>query len=189
MKEDVTNQEHLHFFRKLHQLQPLWAQVRRQIVDTQRLAQQLASHPLVNCLNLEKDMNDCMPQRVRFLDDELNRVGRLLEDTKNLIGLAELEEGKASRDVATSARRVAILAFIYTPLQLVSGILSMDMYQVDSPGLPDRFSLWMYISIGLTFITLVGYICYAQRARIFTCVRRTLPRRTGGGKTQGDDIV
>ena len=136
---------------------------------------EIAYHPLVKSLELEATLEACMPVRVHFLKNELNRVKHLLDETRDLISMAGLEEGKANRDVATSARSVAVVAFIYTPLQLVASILSMGVDQGDSPGIV--LQLWLLISLGFSILTLSGWMCYTYRSRIVACASWMISKR------------
>jgi Mg2+ and Co2+ transporter CorA len=134
INEHLTTQAQLSYTRELHQILPLWAQVRRRLVAAKDLAEQMVEHPFFRSINGLDDthvVRSLLSKRLKILDDQIGRCNELAEQTNVLISLifniatlqdtkAAVEESKAANTLASSIRRVTMLTFIYLPLTLAS---------------------------------------------------------------------
>ncbi|OCT54865.1 hypothetical protein CLCR_02911 [Cladophialophora carrionii] len=145
--EDLSPTDQLRYTRALHQLSPLWVQVRRRLVATRTVAKQMMARPdlisrFVHPQYTEDDapyytsdaqeafegyMNNC----VNVVEDQIDRSKELAEETSNLISLilnittmqdtrATIAESKAANAFAASIRRITVLTFVYLPLTLAA---------------------------------------------------------------------
>ncbi|KAF1947878.1 hypothetical protein EJ02DRAFT_7504 [Clathrospora elynae] len=174
--EGLTATEQLQYTRELHQLSPLWVQVRRRLIAAKDLVAQMVEHPFfasVGGYNGRIAIEGYLRKQTKILDDHINRCNELAEQTNVLISLifniatlqdtrAAIEESKAANAFAASIRRITVLTFVYLPLTLASSILGMNITQItgersDSP-------LWAYfvIAISLMVATYGGWFVWSR---------------------------
>ncbi|KIW71461.1 hypothetical protein PV04_03626 [Phialophora macrospora] len=129
--EGISPTDQLKYTRELHQLSPLWVQVRRRLVATRDVAKQMIVHPYFTSKDgqqaFEAYLNKCM----NTVEDQITRSKELTEETSNLISLifnittmqdtrATIAESKAANAFAASIRRITVLTFVYLPLTLAA---------------------------------------------------------------------
>jgi hypothetical protein len=132
--DDLTSVQQLQYTRELHELSSLWPHVRRGLVASKELAEQIPSHLVFFYQNNHdgwKEIDAYMRRKVRVIDDQIILCNELADQTSLLISLifniatlqdtkAAVEESRAANTLASSIRRVTMLTFIYLPLTLAS---------------------------------------------------------------------
>jgi hypothetical protein len=133
--DDLTSVQQLQYTRELHQLSSLWPRVRRGLVASKELAEQIPSHSFFSGPDRRNDGHDAiegyMRRKVRVIDDQIILCNELADQTSLLISLifniatlqdtkAAVEESRAANRLASSIGRVTMLTFIYLPLTLAS---------------------------------------------------------------------
>lgn len=136
--EDLDINTQLSYTRELHQLSPLWIQVRRRLVCIKDLAGQMLAHPFFADINGHSGrvaMEGYLTKQVNIVEDHITRTKELEEQTSVLISLifnistlqdtrAAVEEGRLANAFTASIRRVTVLTFVYLPLMLAAVGLS-----------------------------------------------------------------
>jgi hypothetical protein len=130
----LTPTEQLHYTRELHQLSPLWVQVRRRLLSVTELAAHMLEHPFFSDIggyHGRVAIAAYLGKQMKLVGNHVIRCNELAEQTNVLISLifniatlqdtkAAVEESKAANAFAASIRRVTLLTFVYLPLTLAS---------------------------------------------------------------------
>ncbi|KAH9871761.1 hypothetical protein J1614_006017 [Plenodomus biglobosus] len=131
---NLTGDEQLRYTRELHQLSPLWVQVRRCLTAAKDLVAQMIEHPffaVIAGFDGRIAIESYLRKHVKIIDDQITQCNEIAEQTNVLISLifniatlqdtrAAVEESKAANAFAASVRRVTMLTFVYLPLTLAA---------------------------------------------------------------------
>ncbi|KAI8937143.1 hypothetical protein NX059_006357 [Plenodomus lindquistii] len=174
--EDLTGDEQLRYTRELHQLSPLWVQVRRRLIAAKDLAAQMIEHPffaIIGGFNGRIAIESYLNKQIKIVDDQITTCKEIADQTNVLISLifniatlqdtrAAVEESKAANAFAASIRRVTMLTFVYLPLTLASSILGMNVSQIT--GESTHSTLWTYFvtAIALMIMTFGGWYIWSR---------------------------
>ncbi|ORX98756.1 hypothetical protein BCR34DRAFT_142988 [Clohesyomyces aquaticus] len=163
--ENLSSAEQLQYTRELHQLSPIWVEVRRRLLEAKNLTSELIEHPYFpqdQRTKTRKRTERYLQKHSKTLQDQLTRCSELSVQTNVLISLifniatvqdsrAAVEESKAANALAASIRRVTVLTFVYLPLSLAAGIFGMNVHQIT--GDVAHPAIWIYIVVALTLMT------------------------------------
>ncbi|KAF5573533.1 metal ion transmembrane transporter [Fusarium subglutinans] len=184
-------EQHLQHIQKsyslaLHQLSPLWSEVRRRIVSAKDTAKQMMSHPFFTAVGGAESISSYLKKIILTLNDYETRTHELDTNTNILINLifnlatfndtaAAIQESKAANYLAASIRRVAMLTFFYLPLQIAASIYGMNINEIT--GGDGDHHIWEYVILSLVLMGLTFLFWYAWKAVPMLFTLRLLSRR------------
>ena len=87
MDEDLSPTAQLRYTRELHQLSPLWVQVRRRLVAARDTAKQMIVHPYFTSMGPQRAFEPYLQKCLNTIEDQITRSKELGEETSNLISL------------------------------------------------------------------------------------------------------
>lgn len=87
MVEDLSSTLQLQYTRELHQMTPLWSDVRQRLNASRDLATNVVIHPFFIAIKAQETGDAYVKSRVRIFDDLLQKVEDLDKRTNNLISL------------------------------------------------------------------------------------------------------
>ncbi|OAG01310.1 uncharacterized protein CC84DRAFT_1228289 [Paraphaeosphaeria sporulosa] len=176
--EDLDIDAQLMYTRELHQLSPLWVQVRRRLVCVKDLAGQMLVHPFfadINGHNGRVAIEGYLTKQVNMVEDHITRTKELEEQTGVLISLifniatlqdtrAAVEEGKLANAFTASIRRVTLLTFVYLPLMLAASIFGMNLREMTGDRDSLLPSIWWYFIIAalLMLATFIAWFFWSR---------------------------
>ncbi|KAF2024036.1 hypothetical protein EK21DRAFT_118185 [Setomelanomma holmii] len=181
LDKNLTPTEQLQYTRELHQLSPIWMQVRRRLVAAKDLVEQLAMHPFFLSsidTDTQGDFQALLFRRGKIVDDQISRCNQIAEQTNVLVSLifniatlqdtkAAVEESKAANALASSIQRVTMLTFIYLLLTLASSIFGMNIIQITTPQSNSPLWAFFILAVALMCATLGGwYIWTLSHSRL-----------------------
>ncbi|KAJ9612460.1 hypothetical protein H2200_004057 [Cladophialophora chaetospira] len=161
IQEELSPTDQLKYTRELHQLSPLWAQVRRRLVAARDLAKQMIVHPYFISMNAQEAFEPYLKKCMNVIEEQIDRSAELTEETNNLISLifiittmqdtrATIAESRAANAFAASIRRITVLTFVYLPLTLAASIFGMNVQQVtNQAGQPQ---VWWYLIVAASLM-------------------------------------
>ncbi|KAF1841972.1 uncharacterized protein K460DRAFT_369988 [Cucurbitaria berberidis CBS 394.84] len=187
--DDLTQTEQLQYTRELHQLSPLWVQVRRRLITAKDLTEQMIEHPFfasIGGYDGRIAIKGYLSKQTKILDDHISRCNELAEQTNVLISLifniatlqdtrAAVEESKADNAFAASIRRVTMLTFVYLPLTLASSIFGMNMTQITGDHVQSPLWAYFVLAVALMVATFGGWFVWS---RILSTMERMAKWRT-----------
>ncbi|POS78624.1 hypothetical protein DHEL01_v202973 [Diaporthe helianthi] len=147
----------------LHQLSPLWKEVRRRIVGAKDAARQMIYHPFFATSGGVQSIESYLGKIIATFDDLEKRTEELDANTNILINLifnlatfndtaVAIQETKAANSLARSIRRVAMLTFFYLPLQISASIFGMNVHEIT--GNDGDHRIWEYVVLSFSLMAL-----------------------------------
>lgn len=173
---NLTGDEQLRYTRELHQLSPLWVQVRRRLTAAKDLVAQMIEHPffaVIAGFDGRIAIESYLRKHVKILDDQITQCNEIAEQTNVLISLifniatlqdtrAAVEESKAANAFAASVRRVTMLTFVYLPLTLAASVFGMNIRQITGENTHASVYAYIIMSFAVMVLTFGGWYVWSQ---------------------------